>query len=199
MSSSWPETPELEFSYVVEPCCKIRVAQGPIGADTVAALQFQVGRQETERRAEPMPRGPADLPQISAAKRIPAHLAGCSYRRSWPGSRRRGPWRTAPPAPARPIAPSAAERRRDQPGGRPRRRSPAPGAGQAPSHQRTGNAGAHDQHIDLLGQGIFSSDVGRRRCPAFRTATASAWRGITRRLATSMSCRSFVSRTIHPA
>jgi hypothetical protein len=29
---------------------------------------------------------------------------------------------------------------------------PRPGIGQAPRHQRTGNAGAHDQYVGLLGQ-----------------------------------------------
>src|SRR6185369_14698311 len=60
---------ELGFRRV-EPRREIRIAQRPVLADTVTASQLQVGRQQTERRTEPMPRGPTHQAQISAAERV---------------------------------------------------------------------------------------------------------------------------------
>ena len=130
----------------------------------------------------------------------PVHLAGCSYRRSWPGSRRRGPSRKAPPAPARPIARIVAERRRDQHAGRPRRRSPAPrrrpSARPSTHRQRRRPQSAHR----FARPRRFSVRCWKAEMPSFQDRHCKCSAGDPlRRLATSMSCRSFVCRTIHPA
>jgi len=178
---------------------RICIVQGPVGADTVTALQLQVGRQETERRAEPMPSGPADQPQISAAKRVRPILSEVSIlycgRALGIGGhlirRLRHPdGRTFESLQGH----AAINVRASLNDGHPR-----PGIGQAPRHQCTGNASAHDQYVALLGQKTLVR-YWKARKPSFqdRRCKNSAV-GPFRPLATSKWCQNFAFRTIHPA
>ena len=169
-------TRQVRFSCVV-PCREIRIVHGPVGTDIVTALQLQVGRQETERRAKPMPRGPADQPQIRAAKGVRPNLSDVSIlyccRALGIGGHSKGASGTLTGARSKSLHGDAAVNvRASLNDGHPR-----PGIGQAPRHQRTGNAGAHDQYV---GSSVkrHSSDIGRRGSPTFRTAAANARRWI---------------------
>jgi hypothetical protein len=76
---------------------------------------------------------------------------------------------------------------------------PRAGPGQAISDQRAGNAGAHDQHIALLGQKtLFRYWKGPRPSFQDRRGTGRA-RDPLRQPATSRWCRNCVCRTIRPA
>ncbi len=186
---------KLGFGCVV-PRREIGIRQRPVGADAVTAAQFQVLRQEAKRGAEPMPRRPADLPQIGTAEGVRADLLDVSI----PDRRR-----------AFSIG-GVLIRRFRHPDGRlleafdccaavdfrPRLddRHTCAGARQAPRNERTGNAGTHNQDIAFLGQrSLFKgSKAPTPNEPARRRRSLAADR--SPRPATSASSRSFVSRTI---
>ncbi len=186
---------ELGFGHVV-PGGEIGVGQRPVDADTVTASQLEVGRKKTQRRAEPMPRGAADQPQIGAAEWIGPILpnVGILDRGRAPGMGDAciGCLRHPDRCLLQSFQGNAAINvRAGLDDGH-----PCSGASQAPGDERAGNAGADNHDVAVLRQrSLFkywkapkpSRWDRRRTCPAA---------GSIRLPATSKSSDSFVRPAI---
>jgi hypothetical protein len=146
-----------------------------------------------------MPRGPADQPQIGAAKGVRPILSDVSIlyccRALGIGSHLIRRFRHPDGGTFESLHGDAAINVRASLNDGHLR----PGIGQAPRHQRTGNAGAHDQYVGLLGQKTLVR-YWKARKPSFQDRRRKC-SGVDpfRPLATSKWCRNFSFRTNHPA
>ena len=169
---------DAQFGFgCVVPRREIRIGQRPVGADAIAAAQFEVVRQKTKRGAEPMPGGAADLPQIGAAEGIGPVLPDVGVVDGGRALRigRVGIRRLRHPDGRLPKRSTAAPRSTSGPASTTVTRTPAPARRHAISAPATP---APTIRTSLSSAKGCSSQVGRRGRPAFRSAVAGRRRWI---------------------